>query len=411
MDPFDDALKQLDRVLSPLDVSAEEVRRLQTPDRVIAGEIPVELDSGRTAKFKAFRVQFNNTLGPYKGGIRFHPKVSLSEVKALAFWMTIKCAAVNLPYGGAKGGVVVDPKKLSRAELEKISRVYARLIAPYIGAHTDVPAPDVGTDSQIMAWMLDEYRKTKGAVGKTEKEILATFTGKPVELGGSLGRVEAAGRGGVYVLEALVKELGLDRKGLTVAVQGLGNVGYHFARLAQKRGFSIIALSDSKGGITSDPGLDVEEVMHHKEATGSVVGFPDGETISNEELLTLPVDVLVPAALEGVITGKNASKIKARAILELANGPVLPEADQILREKGIISVPDILANTGGVIVSYLEWRQNLAGERWGEIEVNQELKRRITSAFDVIWRDYGKDRADLREVAYLRALKRILGCS
>jgi len=313
--------------------------------------------------------------------------------------MTLKCAANNLPLGGGKGGVIVNPKELSEGELERLSRTYAKAIAPFIGEDVDIPAPDVNTDGKIMMWMLDEYEKTIG------KKSPATFTGKPVEFGGSLGRTEATGRGGVIVMENLLKALNKDYQ--TIAVQGFGNVGYYFAQIAYEKGYRIVALSDSKGGIYNENGLNPEEVMKVKEETGSVINFKDGKVISNEELLELPVDVLVPAALENVISKDNASKIQAKVIIEMANGPITEEAYLILESKGIIIAPDILANGGGVIVSYFEWLQNKKNEKWSEDEVNQKLEGQLTAAFNEIYNISKEFNTNLKEAAFISALKKI----
>lgn len=409
MSSFQDTIKQLEEASSYLKLEPKVLEQLKSPKRIIEKEISIKLDSGKTAKFKAFRVQHNNVRGPYKGGIRFHPKVSLEEIKTLAFWMSLKCAVVGVPFGGSKGGVIVDPKKLSQAELERLSRAYVQAFASYLGPKADIPAPDVGTNAQIMAWMVDEYERIVGHPAP------ATFTGKPVEKGGSLGRKEATGRGGVDVLQTLLRAAGLSEK-MVVAVQGFGNVGYNFSKFADKAGFKIMAASDSKGGILVKKGLNPELTLKCKQrkgmlagcyCVGSVCDSKKGKEITNEELLELPVDILVPAALENVITKDNAGKIRAKIIIEMANGPVAPSADKILAKKGIISVPDILANAGGVTASYFEWKQNLAGERWSLERVNRELKKVVTRAFKDVWQAKEKYNVDLRTAAYILAVKRI----
>jgi len=382
-----------------LNLNQDEIDFIIQPDRVIEVKVPVLMANGKIKTFVGYRSQHNNVLGPYKGGIRFHQNVSQEEVVALSILMTLKCAANNLPLGGGKGGVIVNPKELSEGELERLSRIYAQKIAPFIGEEVDVPAPDVNTDGKIMMWMLDEYEKT------INKKSPATFTGKPVEFGGSLGRTEATGRGGVIVMNNLLKQLNKDYK--TVAVQGFGNVGYYFAQIAYEKGYKIVALSDSKGAIYNENGLNPIEVMKVKEETGSVINFKDGKVISNEELLELPVDILVPAALENVITKDNASKIQAKVIIEMANGPITEEAYSILEENQIISAPDILANAGGVIVSYFEWLQNRKNEHWAEEQVNQKLEEQLSEAFKEIFAISQKLNTNLKEAAFLSALAKI----
>jgi len=382
-----------------LNLNQDEIDFIIQPDRVIEVKVPVLMANGKIKTFVGYRSQHNNVLGPYKGGIRFHQNVSQEEIIALSILMTLKCSANNLPLGGGKGGVIVNPKELSELELERLSRIYAQKIAPFIGEDVDVPAPDVNTDGKIMMWMLDEYEKT------INKKSPATFTGKPVEFGGSLGRTEATGRGGVIVMNNLLKQLNKDYK--TVAVQGFGNVGYYFAQIAYEKGYKIVALSDSKGAIYNENGLNPIEVMKVKEETGSVINFKDGKVISNEELLELPVDILVPAALENVITKDNASKIQAKVIIEMANGPITEEAYSILEENQIISAPDILANAGGVIVSYFEWLQNRKNEHWAEEQVNQKLEEQLSEAFKEIFAISQKLNTNLKEAAFLSALAKI----
>ena len=382
-----------------LNLTQEEIDFIIQPDRVIEVKVPVKMDNGVIKTFVGYRSQHNNVLGPYKGGIRFHQNVSREEVIALSILMTLKCSANNLPLGGGKGGVIVNPKELSELELERLSRGYAKAISPFIGEEVDVPAPDVNTDGKIMMWMLDEYEKT------INKKSPATFTGKPVEFGGSLGRTEATGRGGVIVMNNLLKQLNKDYK--TVAIQGFGNVGYYFAKIASEKDYKIVAVSDSQGGIYYENGLDPEKVMAVKKEQGSVINYPEGKVISNEELLELPVDILVPAALENVITKDNASKIQAKVIIEMANGPITENSYPILENKGIISAPDILANGGGVIVSYFEWLQNKKNEKWAEDEVNQKLEEQLTTAFNKIYAISQEFNTDLKEAAFLSALAKI----
>jgi glutamate dehydrogenase/leucine dehydrogenase len=404
----------------------EVIKRIIEPEMVHEFSFPVKMDDGSFNLFKGWRVQHNSLLGPYKGGIRFHPQTSREEVQALATLMTIKCAVAGLPYGGAKGGVVVDPKKLSSAELERLSREYVKKIAHFIGEDIDVPAPDVNTNPKIIAWMIDEYQKIKGYKSQ------ATFTGKPVSMGGSLGRTEATGRGGVIVLKALLEKLGWENftsSTLTIAVQGFGNVGYYFAKIAQEEGFSVVAVSDSKGGIIKrtvlekdspflEP-LDIPLVMECKKKKGTLAGcycaggvcdVNGGKLIENGELLELPVDILVPAALENVINEKNMKKIKAKIIIEMANGPVTEEAYEYLTKKGVIIVPDVLANSGGVTVSYLEWVQNKASYYWSEEEVNSKLELMMRQAFEAIWKKAIEKKTPLKQAAFEVAIEKIAGC-
>ena len=397
----------------------EIIKRLIEPEMICEFSFPVKMDDGQIKVFKGWRVQHNSLLGPYKGGIRFHPQTCREEVQALATLMTIKCVVAGLPYGGAKGGVLVDPKNLSSAELERLSREYVKKIAHFIGEDVDVPAPDVNTNPQIMAWMIDEYQKIKGYQSK------ATFTGKPVVMGGSLGRNEATGRGGVIVLKALLEKLGWENfspSTLTIAVQGFGNVGYYFAKIASEAGFKVVAVSDSKGGIIKPKGenmeaLDIPLVMECKKEKGTLAGCycaggvcdtKGGKTITNEELLELPVDILVPSALENVINEKNMENIKAKIIIEMANGPVTEEAYEYLSKKKVIIVPDVLANSGGVTVSYLEWVQNKAGYYWSEEEVNSKLEVMMKKAFETIWKKSIEKKIPLKQAAFEVALEKIV---
>lgn len=371
-------MKQLSKAAKYLPASPK-LEIFKQPQRILNVTIPVAMDDGSVHIFQGYRVQFNNARGPYKGGIRFHPNVSMDEVKALGFWMTMKCAVADLPLGGSKGGVVVDPKTLSIGELERLSRGYARAIADCIGPDKDVPAPDVNTTGQIMGWMTDEVIKYH----KNEK-YRATFTGKRIEDGGSEGREEATGLGGAYVLDVILVKL-RNKQSLTAAVQGRGNVGANIAKFLEERGIRIVATSNSQGG-----------------------QMFDGKSITNAELLELPVDILVPAALENVITKENAANIKANIILEMANGPTTPEADEILFKKGVVVIPDILANSGGVTVSCFEWEQNLKGEHWTKEVVNNKLKAKMQAATDPIWETAKKQNTDLRTAAFVVATERIM---
>jgi glutamate dehydrogenase len=366
------------------------------PQRIIKGKISVNVD-GKKKTFQAFRIQHNDARGPFKGGIRFHPNVTEDEVRALATLMSLKCAVAGIPYGGAKGGVVVDPSKLSKDELKDLSTSYAKFIAPYIGVWRDVPAPDVNTDGQVMSWMLETYEKKIGLLSP------GTFTGKPLELGGSLGRTEATGQGGVFVLDVYARAKGIKVKSSTVAVQGFGNVGFWFAKLAKELGFRVVAISDSKGGVYDKKGVDVDKLMRLKEE-GKMLPI----NITNDELLTLPITFLVPAALENSITKDNVGKIRAKVIIEMANGPTTSEADKYLYEKGIDVVPDILANSGGVTVSYFEWVQNLSGYYWTKERVNLELKNIITKAFMDIYKVKTLKKISFRGAANYLSLKRMV---
>jgi len=413
MNPHQQSVRQLEQVADLLRDQYQDstsfdkaIEQLKSPNKIIEGEIEVEMDDGSTKKLKAFRSQHNNARGPYKGGIRFHHHVSKEEIMALSTWMTWKCAVIGIPYGGGKGGVIVDPKKLSPKELQKLSRAYVEFIANYIGPWVDVPAPDVNTTPQIMAWMIDAY---EGYLAENKKPLqenpLATFTGKPLGLGGSAGRTEATGLGGFFVFEKLVKKLGLENKqDVTIAIQGFGNVGYWFAYHAHQSGYKVVAVSDSKGGIYVEAGLDPVKTLADKEEKGSL----QGKAITNEELLELDVDILVPAALENVITKDNAANIKAKAILELANGPTSPAADQILADKGIVLVPDVLANAGGVTVSYFEWAQNLQGYYWSKEEVISKLQPLMEDAFEKMWQMKERKQVSGRMATYMTAVKRVV---
>jgi glutamate dehydrogenase/leucine dehydrogenase len=424
-DQHTNAIAQLEQVAGMLEEQYPDKKRfraaiekLKTPDRVLEGELTVKMDDGKAKKFKAFRSQHNNARGPYKGGIRYHQDVSKAEVMALSTWMTWKCAVTGIPYGGGKGGIIVDPHQLSVGELERLSRAYARFIAEAIGPWTDIPAPDVNTTGQIMAWMVDEYQTMKAEQGAFSENPLAAFTGKPLDLGGSEGREEATGLGGVFVLEKLAEKLGLKRKqDVTIAVQGFGNVGYWFAYHADRLGYKVVAVSDSKGGIYVENGLDPVKTLEckHKFKTISdcmcVDGVCDpsqGKVITNEELLELPVDIIVPAALENVVHAKNAGKIKAKAIIEMANGPVTPEADPILAKNSVFVVPDVLANAGGVTTSYFEWVQNLQGYAWTKAEVLSKLQPLMEKSFSEMWEMHQKTKQPGRVATYLTAVKRVV---
>jgi len=413
---FENAKKQIDNVVTLLrsdypDKKAfqKAIASLKQPKKLLKKRLNVKLDSGKTKSFVAFRSQHNDARGPYKGGIRFHPEVSEDEVKALSVWMTIKNAVVGVPYGGGKGGVIVDPKALSKTELERLSKKYSEFIAPFIGPWIDVPAPDVNTNSQIMAWMLEAYE------AKVGHHAPATYTGKPIELGGSLGRTEATGQGGVFVLQAYSKVKRLNPRRTKIAVQGFGNAGFWFSFLAACAGYEIVAVSDSSGGVYFPRGYTskrLQKLAEDKRSLGSLkkVSTSDKKLkfITNEELLSLDVDVLVPAALENAIVKDNASKVRARAIVELANGPTTPEAEEILLKKKVDVVPDVLCNAGGVTVSYFEWVQNLHGYRWTKSKVNEELKSVMVQAFDEVYEEKRNKKISYRQAAYVLAVRRVV---
>ncbi len=398
--PFQNGMAQLDKVAKIKDFSQEFIAKLRQPDRDIRISIPVKMDDGSIKIFEGYRVEYNNTLGPYKGGIRYHRDTEINEVKALAFWMTLKCAVAGIPMGGGKGGITVDPKELSKNELEKLSRGWVQKLADVLGPKKDVPAPDVNTTPEIMSWMADEYRKLTG------DESGATFTGKPLDKGGSAGRGPATGLGGFYVFNSLRAQIGLPEK-CKVVVQGFGNVGLNAARIFIENGHTVIAISDSKGGIYNENGLDIEKLEEYKKKTGSLTNFEGGNNITNEELLETKCDLLIPAAFENQINNANAEKVRAKAILELANGPITPEADEILFGKGIPVIPDILANSGGVTVSYFEWDQNLKGEHWSEKEVFNKLLPMMNDAAQKTFKKAKEYSTDLRRGAFIVALERI----
>lgn len=392
-----------------LNLSESIVEELKEPHRILKFQIPVKVGE-RKKIFYGFRSQHNNALGPYKGGIRFSPLVSESEIKALSMWMTWKCALVNLPFGGGKGGVIVDPYKLTKEELEILSRGYIREIFPIMGSNKDIPAPDVNTNSQVMAWMIDEYNKLYG------KEDWAALTGKPIELGGLEGRIEATGYGGVVVLEELAKLYNLEPQQTTIAIQGFGNVGYHFAYFAAQKGFKVVAVSEKDGGIYVEEGINPELVLKCKQEKGEIAGcycsgtICDahlGKEISNQELLTLDVDILVPAAVENVITEKNAGNIRAKYIIEMANGPISEKGEEILCQRGKICVPDILANSGGVIGSYFEWVQGKEGKKFTKEDVFQGINERIVESFHKIVTIAKEKNISFRDAAYEIAISKV----
>lgn len=376
---------------------------LKMPIREFHVSLPVRMDDGSIQAFQGFRVQYNDARGPTKGGIRFHPEETIDTIRGLAALMTWKCALHKLPLGGAKGGVICNPKAMSSNELERLSRLYIQSIFAEIGPDRDIPAPDVYTDAQVMSWMMDEYSRIAG------KTTFGAVTGKPLILGGSAGREEATALGGWYVLEEAGADLNISLKDATVAVQGFGKVGYHAARIGQENyGCRIVAVSDSKGGIQNNKGLDIPQVKHHKEATGSVVEFEKSEGITNRDLLELDVDILIPAALENVITIENVRSLQARMVAEFANGPCSSQADDILYEQGIPVIPDFLCNGGGVIVSYFEMVQNLNRDQWDENEIYRRLKKRMTSAYREVQESAKKHRLSLRQAAYTLAVRNVV---
>jgi len=399
---FEIAQHQLDEVAGILNLEPSIHASLREPMRELHVSIPVRMDNGEVKVFQGFRVQHNDARGPFKGGIRFHPDETIDTIRALAAWMTWKSAVVNIPYGGGKGGVICNPREMSKGELERLSRGYIDAIWQFIGPQIDIPAPDVYTNPQVMAWMIDEYSKL---VGHFSPDVI---TGKPVALGGSLGRGDATARGGMYTIIEAAKHLNIDLSTATVAVQGYGNAGFNIAILMNDTlGSKIVAVSDSKGGIYNEKGLDPHKVKQHKDETGSVINFPQAENISNNELLELEVDILCPSALENVITEENAPKIRAKLVAALANGPITPEADEILYNNGVFVIPDFLCNAGGVTVSYFEWVQSINKYYWDVEEVHQRLERNMTNAFRDVLSESIKRKINMRLAAYLVAVNRV----
>ena len=407
---FSQAIEQLDQAAKFIEVEAEVIEQLKHPKSCIEVSIPVRMDDGSLQVFQGYRVRHNSSRGPTKGGIRFHPEVSLDEVKTLAFWMTIKCAVVGIPLGGGKGGVIVDPKRLSQLEVERLSRGYVQQLVDFIGPKTDVPAPDVYTNPMIMGWMMDEYSKIQ------RQYCPAVITGKPVAMGGSVGRDDATARGGYYCLKELEAQRGWDPSQITMAVPGFGNAGQHIARLLHADGYRVVAVSDSKGGVYRPDGLHIPSVIYTKQQSrevkavyceGTVCETVAAQSITNDELLALDVDVLIPAALENVITAHNAAAVRAKVILELANGPVNAAADAVLEQAGALVIPDILANAGGVTVSYFEWAQNNSGVYWDLAEVHQRLKRIMTREFGHVYRLMERYATSMRTAAYIHGVSRL----
>ncbi|MBA7637016.1 NAD-specific glutamate dehydrogenase [subsurface metagenome] len=399
---FESGQAQLDEVAGILNLEPGIHAILREPMRELHVSIPVRMDNGNVKVFKGFRIHYNDALGPCKGGIRFHPDETIDTIRSLAAWMTWKCAVAGIPLGGAKGGVICNTKEMSPGEVERLSRGYIDAIWQFIGPERDIPAPDVYTNPQIMAWMMDEYSKLKGF------NCPGVITGKPIALGGSLGRGDATARGAMFTIIEAAKHLNVDLAAATVAVQGYGNAGSYIAILMNDiLGSKIVAVSDSKGGIYNRQGLDPHKVFQYKTQTGSVVNFADAENISDEELLELDVTVLCPSALENVITRENASKVKAKVVAALANGPITPEADEILVDKGVFVIPDFLCNAGGVIVSYFERVQNAYNYYWDEEEVHERLSKKMTKAFQDVLSESLKRKVSMRIAAYIVAVARV----
>lgn len=401
INPYESMLESVRTAARTLKLDANTTELLTHPERIVEVRVPVKHDDDHIKVYEGYRVQYSSARGPYKGGIRYHQNVDLDEVKALAGWMTWKCAVVDVPYGGGKGGITVDPKKLSQTELERLTRAFTRRLVPFVGPHVDVPAPDVNTNSQTMAWFMDEYSR---ATGQHDPGVI---TGKPLALGGSLGRDTATAQGGADVLLKYYAETNQDLHGKTVAIQGFGNAGQHMADILVHAGMKVVAVSDSRGGTYNPDGLFITSVAATKSKTGEVSKFPGGKPISNAELLLLDVDVLVPAALENQLTGENADKVRAKLIVELANGPTTPEADAVFDRKGIPVIPDILANAGGVTVSYFEWTQNVSGTYWSLVDVQAKLKTKMEASLADVLHASTDHKVSLRKGAYLVAVKRV----
>ncbi len=395
-------LSELGEIYSDLGLTTDELDLLDMPRRSFTVHFPVRMDSGKIKMFVGHRVQYNDARGPSKGGLRFHPELTIDHVRDLAFLMVLKCAVVNIPFGGSKGGVVVNPKELSRNELEQVTRGYIRAIADYIGPFKDIPAPDVYTDEKIMVWILDEYERIKGM------HVPAVVTGKPLELAGSRARSYSTSLGGIYILEEALKKAGLDKKNARVSIQGFGNVGENAARILFESGYKVIAVSDSRGGILNENGIDIGGAIAYKAKNGMLGGFEGAKDITNAELITSDCDILIPAALSDQLNKSNAGDVKAKIVLELANAPTTTEADEIFFEKGVMLIPDVLANAGGVVVSYFEWSQNLNSEYWEEEKVLRRLKNVMITAFNDVYAFCDEGRCRMRRAAYQLAVKRIL---
>ncbi|MBI5877405.1 MAG: Glu/Leu/Phe/Val dehydrogenase [Chloroflexi bacterium] len=400
-DPYDVALEQFDKAVQYLDIGEGTKEMLRHPQRELTVNFPVEMDDGRLEVYTGYRVHHSTILGPTKGGIRYGKNVNLNEVRALAMWMTWKCAVAGLPYGGAKGGVIVDPKQLSLRELEKLTRRYATEISVLMSPHGDIPAPDMNTNPQIMAWIMDTYSMHKGY------SVLGVVTGKPVEIGGSLGRNEATGRGVMFTTREALGKLGMKPSDTRCVVQGFGNVGSVSATLLHQLGCNVIAVSDVNTGLYNPNGIDIPEALKWSRAKGTLVGFPGAEAVTNHTLLEIKCDVLVPAAMENQLTAENAGRIDTKLIVEGANGPTTPEADEIFTQRGILVVPDVLANAGGVIVSYFEWVQGLQSFFWDENEINSRLERLMVQNFARVWKTSQEKKVSMRMGAYILAIDRV----
>jgi glutamate dehydrogenase (NAD(P)+) len=398
---YQTALAQYDRAVHKLQLDENTAEYMRWPRREFTVNFPVRRDDGRLEMFTGYRVHHSTVLGPSKGGLRYSTAVTLDEVRALAMWMTWKCALVNLPYGGAKGGVIVDPKTMSQGELERLTRRYASELVPLISPHSDIPAPDMGTNAQTMAWIMDTYSMTVGY------SVPAIVTGKPINIGGSLGRNEATGRGVIVCMMEALKRQGMANQRTRIVIQGFGNVGSNAALYAYEQGFDVVGVSDVYGGIYNEKGLDIPAVLKHYQENKGLTNFPGAQNISNDDLLLLPCDVLIPAAMEGQITENNASKIKAKMIVEGANGPTTTDADDILNDRGVFVVPDILANSGGVIVSYFEWVQDIQSFFWDVEEIYRQLDRIMIKAYDATARMVEDSGADMRTAAQMVAIKRV----
>lgn len=404
--PYNEVVSVIEKAAGMLGLNENEYKMFEYPERELKVSVPVEMDNKTIKIFEGYRVQHSSCRGPCKGGIRYHPDISLDEVKALAAWMTFKCAVVNIPYGGAKGGIKVNPRELSKDELKQLTKKYTAMILPLIGPDSDIPAPDVNTGEEIMGWIMDTYSRYKG------QSVFGVVTGKPVEIGGSLGRREATGRGATIITKEVLKRIGIPIKGARIAIQGIGNAGGVAAQLLKDEGCKIVAISDTSASLYNYAGLDIEEILEYKQGNGvkkplSEYKLRAGKYISDFELLTCDADVLVPAALENQVNETVARNIKAKVVVEAANGPTTLKADKILEEKGVIVVPDILANAGGVVVSYFEWVQNNQAITWEEEEVNHKLEKTMLKAFDDVLKKAGEKNTTLRMGAYMMALERL----